>query len=227
MSAADATVVPLRRGDVGAIYRLYLAALARVPNPAAVRPDEPSFFDTIFDTGGEVLGLLAAGRLAAYGVLRPELTSELDRVGLEGIAGPCERLWVLDGSAVHPDYWRHGMQRTIIEERLARIAALGARHVIAKASPGNLPSLRNLLKCGFVTVGLVRKPYGWRYVQYRPVAAPIVQPAEGIWIAAGNIEEARARFAAGEVASACHAGADHVVELQFAQMPALRSRWSP
>ncbi|MEM8664462.1 MAG: GNAT family N-acetyltransferase [Pseudomonadota bacterium] len=219
------SAVRLARADVVRVYALYLSALAAVPNPAAVRPDEPGFFDTVFDDGGEILGLEADGVLIAYGVIRPELAREHDRVGLEGIVAPDARLWVLDGSAVHPAWWRHGFQRTIIKARLARLGELlgaAAGHAIAKASPGNLPSLRNLLKCGFVTVEMIEKPYGWRYVQYRPVDAPVSQPSGGRWINAGAVEDASARFARGEVANACH-GEGLAAELRFVAMPGLRA----
>ena len=208
--------VRLARSDVDEVYRLYLSALARLPNPAAVRPDEPAFFEEIFDVGGEIVGFRDGPALIAYGVLRPVLDSEHDRKGLGHVVPADAPLMVLDGSAVGPAYWKRGLQRAIIETRIAEAARLGASHVIAKASPANIPSMRNLLKRGFATVALVRKPYGWRYVNHRPVAAALSQPAGCEWMDAGRIDEAQARFAAGEAAFACEADEIGGARLAFA-----------
>lgn len=214
---ADTTLeeVSLARTDVDEIYRLYLSALARLPNPAAVRPDEPAFFEDIFNVGGEIVGFRDGPALVAYGVLRPVLDSEHDRKGLGHVVPAEAALMVLDGSAVGPAYWKRGLQRAIIETRIAEAARLGAMHVIAKASPGNIPSMRNLLKSGFATVALVRKPYGWRYVNHRPVAASVRAPADCVWMDAGRIDEAQARFTAGEAAFACEADGQGGARLEF------------
>jgi len=210
--------VRLGREDVDEVYKLYLSSLARLPNPAAVRPDAPEFFEEIFDVGGGIVGFRDRDALIVYGVLRPSLENEHDRKGLSRVAAADAPLMVLDGSAVAPDYWKRGLQRAIIETRIAEAGRLGAAHVIAKASPGNIPSMRNLLKCGFATVTLVRKPYGWRYVNYRPVAAPLSAPQGGMWMESGRIDEANARFAAGEAAFACQADSDGTPWLSFAPL---------
>lgn len=211
--------VQLSRADISEIFALYLSALRAVPNPAAVRPDEPSFFDEIFDAGGEIIGFRDDGRLVAYGVIRPELDSEHDRHGLAPRVAPSAKLYVLDGSAVWPALWRHGLQRMIIETRIRRVAALGAVDVIAKASPGNFPSMRNLLNSRFAIITKVMKPYGWRYVHHRRVAFPAPDAGTGTWIEAGNVEEAERRFSAGEAAFACRAGPDGMPILRFADYP--------
>ncbi|WMS42981.1 GNAT family N-acetyltransferase [Acuticoccus sp. MNP-M23] len=214
-AASTLDEVRLTRGDVDEVYRLYLSALSRLPNPAAVRPDEPAFFDEIFAVGGGIVGFRDGPQLIAYGVLRPVLDSEHDRTGLASVVPAEAPLMVLDGSAVAPAYWRRGLQRAIIDTRIAEAARLGASHVIAKASPGNIPSMRNLLKCGFATVALVRKPYGWRYVNHRPVAAPVRPAADCQWMEAGRIDEAQDRFQAGEAAFACRAQDDGIGQLKF------------
>ena len=205
----------LARTDVGRIYALYLSALAAVPDPGAVRADEPEFFEAVFDDGGEIMGLWAEDGLAAYGVLRPELEREHDRLGLDRYVACDAPLRVLDGSAVRPAYWRLGLQRTVITMRIERAAAWGAGDVIAKASPANIPSMRNLLKAGFAIVAIVRKPYGWRYVHYRGVARAAARPALPDWIPAADIDAAAARFAAGEAAFECEVRADGKPWLAF------------
>ncbi|MEM7695967.1 MAG: GNAT family protein [Pseudomonadota bacterium] len=216
MSALPAVEeVRLGPDDIGEIYALYLAALSAVPNPAAVRVDDPSMFAWVFDVGGTILGLRDGEGLFAYGVVRPERAEEHDRHALSPHVAPDAHLLVLDGSAVRPTHWTRGFQREIIRRRIAFAGTLGASHVIAKASPGNYPSMRNLLKTGFAIVGLIEKPYGWRYIHHRPVAAPRAAPTSGIWIEAGRTAEAVARFGAGEGAFACHMGPDSLPHLRF------------
>lgn len=208
-SAGALTAVDLSRADVSEIYELYLSALSAVPNPAAVRADEPSFFDAVFDAGGQVLGFRGPDtRLAAYGVIRPELEEEHDRFGLDRLVPPDTPLWVLDGSAVRPTFWHLGLQRAMIERRLLRLRLGGIAYTIAKASPGNLPSMRNLLKRGFAIVTKIKKPYGWRYVHARRTNAAVISTSEGEWVASGDLKDADRRFAQGEAAFACHAGED-------------------
>ncbi|MEW5422381.1 N-acetyltransferase family protein [Amorphus sp. 3PC139-8] len=212
-------IVDLARQDVGDICRLFDAVIHAVARPDAVRPDEPSFFEQVFDVGGEILGLTCEGRLIAYGVLRPELASEHDRKALDGVAPADSVLFVVDGSAVHPDYWARALQRVLIRARIERAVNQGAETVIAKVSPNNLPSTRNLLKEGFRIVGRVRKPYGWRYIHHRSALAP---PPEAdrmpdIWRAAADIDAVTAEFEAGRCATRFRFGEDAVPELGFVE----------
>ncbi|MEM9222387.1 MAG: GNAT family N-acetyltransferase [Pseudomonadota bacterium] len=228
MTAADGaippgfTLVDLFETDIDRIQALHEAAMGAVPDPSAVRTDEPSFFAGIFHYGGEIVGLERDGELVAYGVLRPELESELDRVGLDGLVPARERLWVLDGSAARPDLWRGGLQRTLISLRLARLRQTAIDHAIAKASPRNIPSMRNLLKRGFATVGMVKKSYGWRYVQYRRVATAVSVPETGEWIEAADVVEVARHLDDGEFATTCRVGGDGIARLQFAILPDLK-----
>lgn len=213
----DLEPIRLSPADVDAIHGLHRETIAALPNPGAVRPDEPCFFEDIFACGGEITGLFGAEGLVAYGVLRPELASEKDRAGLDGWVAPQGTLWVLDGSAVKPTHWRRGLQRHIVALRIARAAALGAGDVIAKASPGNVPSMRNLLKSGFATVGSIRKSYGWRYIHYRPVSRAMGVAEAGTWVEAADLGEAQRRFEAGEVAGACALNEAGTPALRFAR----------
>lgn len=207
--------VALSPADVDVVMALHRETIAALPNPGAVRPDVPEFFEGIFASGGEIMGLYEGAVLVAYGVLRPELAREHDRVALEALVAPAAPLWVLDGSAVKPTHWRRGLQRHIVALRIAQVAARGVGDVIAKASPGNVPSMRNLLKSGFATVGLIEKTYGWRYIHYRPTHLAYTEPVAGDFIAAADIEEAERRFGAGEVASMCTVNKDGVAVLKF------------
>ncbi|MBJ3776346.1 GNAT family N-acetyltransferase [Acuticoccus mangrovi] len=201
-AATDFHTVDLSVDDVPAVFALYAESLAAVPDPAAVRADAPSFFEKIFAVGGEIIGLFDGLVMIGYGVIRPELEEEHDRVGLDRVVPADAPMRVLDGSAVRPAYWRHGLQRTTIDARIARAAELGATHVIAKASPGNVPSMRNLTKQGFHILGRVMKPYGWRYVHHRPVHLTAAEPIEGEWYPAHDVDGAEAMFREGRAAFA-------------------------
>ncbi|WP_108659365.1 GNAT family N-acetyltransferase [Acuticoccus kandeliae] len=209
-------VVNLSPADIPVVYELYRRALAAVPDPAAVRADEPSFFEDMFAVGGEILGLRCDGDLVAYGVLRPELAREHDRVGLDGLVAPDAVMRVLDGSAVRPDFWAHGLQRTIIDARIVRAGEEGASSVIAKAAPRNVPSMRNLTKRGFRIVGRVMKPYGWRYIHHRPVADEPVHPEDGTWTVSEDVDGSEARFEDGFYACSAQRDPHGVPLLRFA-----------
>ncbi|MEM0908511.1 MAG: GNAT family protein [Pseudomonadota bacterium] len=212
------SVASLDLQDVGLVYQLHKAAVAAVQNPDAVRPDTPPFFEGVFQDGGEIWGLFDGEGLAAYGVLRPELAREHDRQGLQRDVGADEPMRVLDGSATRPSLWGKGLQRHVVDMRVKRAGDLGADHVIAKAAPRNVPSMRNLLRCGFAIVGLVRKPYGWRYVHHRPVRAAVAFEGAGEWQPATSIKAAEERFLLGEGAVACDAPQQGEAQLKFAPL---------
>lgn len=213
--------VSLGMGDIDAIDGLFRATVAAVPNPAAVRPDEPAFFEEVLARGGEIVGLTASGALIAYGVLRPEFEDQHDRHGLARLVADDWPLFVTDGSAVHPAYWTHSLQRVLIRERIDRAVAQGARSIIAKVSPANLPSMRNLLKEHFRIVARVRKPYGWRYVHQRGVVDfPEVVEMPEIWEAAADVDAAQALFEAGYGAVRFRLGEEARPELGFVRVDA-------
>ena len=211
--------VTLGLDDAPAIDRLFHATVAAVPNPNAVRPDEPAFFQGVLDHGGEIIGLTVGGSLIAYGVLRPEFPDQHDRDGLARLVPADAPLFVTDGSAVHPSYWAHSLQRVLIRERIARAVRQGARAIIAKVSPANLPSTRNLLKEQFRIVARVRKPYGWRYVHQRAaVDFETVTEDPQIWRVAADVDGAQALFEAGYGAVRFRLGAQSRPELGFVKI---------
>lgn len=211
-----AAVVSLAPHDVPRVHAIYLASLAALPDPSAVRRDEPAFFDWIFASGGEILGLSIDGALVAYGCLRPEVALEHDRVGLSGRVPDGATIRVLDGSAVLPAFWKAGLGRQVIVARIDRAGELGTEHVVAKASPGNVPSMRNLTRCGFRVVGRVMKPYGWRYVHHRAVRWAEPEPEGGEWLPSADVDGAEALFRAGRFAFAARCDEAGRALLKFA-----------
>ncbi|MGX1099745.1 GNAT family N-acetyltransferase [Amorphus sp. MBR-141] len=212
--------VTLGVGDIAAIDHLFRATVAAVPDPAAVRPDEPAFFEDVLARGGEIIGLTVAGALIAYGVLRPEFGDQHDRDGLGRLVDLDAPLFVVDGSAVHPSYWSRSLQRVLIRERIDRAVRQGGRAVIAKVSPANLPSTRNLLRENFRIVARVRKPYGWRYVHQRAAVDFAPTPEAEIWRLAADVDAAQALFDDGYGAVRFRIGPDSLPELGFVKIDA-------
>ena len=211
--------VTLGLDDIPVIDGLFRATVAAVSNPAAVRPDEPAFFEGVLDHGGEIIGLTVEGSLIAYGVLRPEFDDQHDRDGLAHLVAADAPLFVTDGSAVHPSYWSHSLQRVLIRERIDRAVRQGAQAVIAKVSPANLPSTRNLLKEHFRIVARVRKPYGWRYVHQRAaVDFEEMDETPEVWRVAADVDGAQALFEAGYGAVRFRLGAQSRPELGFVKI---------
>lgn len=223
VASLDAPIetVSLGLDDIPAIDALFRATVAAVSDPAAVRPDEPAFFEGVLEHGGEIIGLTMGGALIAYGVLRPEFEDQHDRDGLARFVSPDAPLFVVDGSAVHPSCWSRSLQRVLIRERIDRAVRQGARTVIAKVSPANLPSTRNLLKEDFRIVARVRKPYGWRYVHQRAAVdyAPTPDVPE-IWQMAADVDGAQALFDAGYGAVRFRMGVQPEPELGFVKIDA-------
>lgn len=218
---APIETVSLGMDDVPAIDALFRATVAAVPNPAAVRPDEPAFFEEVLARGGEIVGLTVEGDLIAYGVLRPEFQDQHDRHDLARLVADDWPLFVTDGSAVHPAYWTHSLQRVLIRERIDRAVGQGARAIVAKVSPANLPSMRNLLKEHFRIVARVRKPYGWRYVHERAaVDFPEVSEMPEIWRATADVDGAQILFEAGYGAVRFRLGEEARPELGFVKIDA-------
>ncbi|MDQ0317542.1 GNAT family N-acetyltransferase [Amorphus orientalis] len=215
-STDDIETVELGRADIGDIVAVHRAALAAMPRSELVRPDGPETFNRMFDMGGEILGLIEHRRLAGYGMLRPERDGMGDREGLARVVPEAGVLFVVDGAAVHPEYWTRSLQRVLIRERLDHARRRGAGHVVATAAPGNIASIRNLLKEGFRVVDGLRKSYGLRYVLHRQVReAEAVEPE--IWGDLGDLDGSRSLFQAGYCATRFRLGDDARPELGFTE----------
>lgn len=162
----------LDTSDVSAVWDLHRVALASVPEPGLVKPEDAGFFERMTGADGVTLGGFANSRLVAYGVLQWTLAADDDprtRFGLT--AGT--RLAKLAGSSVHPDWRGKGLHEQVITRRSEQALALGYRHLYATTAPGNWRSWTNLLDTGFAVRALVQK-YGtlWRFLLHHDPDPP-------------------------------------------------------
>lgn len=139
----------LQPADLEAMHALHLESVVGMA-PQAVKPETRAFLRSLLEGRGRVLGGWASDRLVAYGVLQHDLLPEdapRELLGLAPGAGLCK----LAGAAVHPAWRGAGLQRWLIEQRMA---LAGDCAVFATAAPCNLPSWHNLLAGGLMVRAL-------------------------------------------------------------------------
>jgi GNAT superfamily N-acetyltransferase len=139
----------LGSADLQGMHALHLESVAGMA-PQAVKPETRAFLQSLLGGRGRVLGGWSGEQLVAYGVLQHDLLPEdapRELLGLPPRAGLCK----LAGAAVHPAWRGGGLQRWLIQQR---IALAGDCAVFATAAPCNLPSWHNLLAAGLMVRGL-------------------------------------------------------------------------
>lgn len=141
--------------DLTAMYDLHQRSLEGMA-VQVVKPESRDFLRELLQGRGIVTGAWCEDALVAYGVLQHDLLPEDDPRDLLGLAA-AQPVRKLAGAAVAPGWRGLGLQRLLIERRLA--SAPGAAVLFATAAPGNLPSWRNLLAYGFAVRALVHR-YG-------------------------------------------------------------------
>ncbi len=140
---------PLQPGDLPAMDALHRRSIAGMA-AQVVKPETVEFLASLLHGRGRVIGAWHGAALVAYGVLQHELLAEDDPRQLLGLAAG-HPLAKLAGAAVAPSWRGHGLQRQLIERRLA--LAAGAA-LFATAAPGNVVSWHNLLAFGFAVRAL-------------------------------------------------------------------------
>lgn len=144
----------LQPQDLAAMHGLHLRSIAGMA-AQAVKPETVEFLASLLHGRGRVSGAWAGAELVAYGVLQHELLAHdapRELLGLPGHAPLCK----LAGAAVHPDWRGHGLQRLLVQRRLAMA---GACSVFATSAPCNPASWRSLLACG-LSVRALQYRYG-------------------------------------------------------------------
>ena len=155
--------------DLPVMHALHLLSMAGMA-PQAVKPESRDFLSSLLQGRGRVIGAWHGDALAAYGVLQHDLLPEDDPRGLLGLdaAAPVRKL---AGAAVAPGWRGRGLQRALIERRIACAPADAV--LFSTAAPSNPHSWRNLLARGFAVRALVYRYGGHpRYLLARV-------PAEG------------------------------------------------
>ena len=155
-------------------------ALARrvtgqIEDKTTFRPLGREELETFFGDRGRVLGILAEGRLIAYGLLAfPGLSG--DNIG-RLLALPEKSLQAvaqLESSAVDPDWRGNGLQDLVIRHRMRFALDMEFSQAMGHVSPNNPISLVNVLRCGLGIRALAERRPGYpRFIchcdQSRPV----------------------------------------------------------
>ena len=167
---------PLHPGDLTTMHALHLRSIAGMA-ARVVKPETLEFLASLLDGRGRVIGAWQGEALVAYGVLQHELLAEDDPRRVLGLAAG-HPLAKLAGAAVAPEWRGLGLQRLLIERRLAMAGEQTA--LFATAAPGNLASWHNLLAGGFAVRALQYRYGGHaRYLLAR-VPGARCEPAQAL-----------------------------------------------
>jgi GNAT superfamily N-acetyltransferase len=187
--------------DADAVHALHLRAIDQGV-PGAVRPDSRDHFAHILGGEGQIIGLKTEqGVLVAYAVLtyRPEALPEYG-AALNLPEPEWQVLACLDGISVHPAWRGNGVHTLLASWRIELARSAGKRHVCATAAPSNHISWETLTSAGLRVVNIGRFYGGMlRYVLYRDLDKPIVQPDPGssVALSIGAIDQQRELLKAG------------------------------
>ena len=107
----------LRPADLATLHALHRASIAGLP-PAMVKPESLDFLASLLHGRARVQGAWDGDALVAYGVLQHDLLPTDNPRAHLGLA-PAQALFKLAGAAVAPHWRGQGLQRTLIERRLA------------------------------------------------------------------------------------------------------------
>lgn len=150
--------------DLAAVDDLHRRAIGAA-GPDVVKPEHPDFFAAILGGRGRMIGVFAADRLIAYGVLQHVIPADDDPRPLVGAGAAVQRV-KLAGASVAPDQRGSGLQRALISARVRLAHENYTQPLIlyATSAPGNTASWSNLLAEGFHIRGI--KLYYGGYPRY-------------------------------------------------------------
>ncbi len=189
------TIHLLTPGEVDTVHTLHMRAVDQGV-PGAVRPDTRDHFAQILGGAGQIIGLKTTqGILVAYAVLtyKPDaLRDYCDSLGLP--EAERDSLACLDGISVHPAWRGNGVHTLLAGWRIETARIAGKRHVCATVAPSNHISWETLISVGMRVMTLGRFYGGMlRYVLYRDLDAPVMQPdpASSVALSIGAIDQQR------------------------------------
>ena len=183
----------LQPQDLPAMHALHLCSIEGMA-AQTVKPETREFLHGLLLGRGRVIGAWHGAALAAYGVLQHDLLAQDDPRPLLGLA-PGQVLYKLAGAAVAPAWRGQGLQRQLIARR---VAWAGDAALFATAAPGNVPSWRSLLACGFAVRALQYRYGGHaRYLLARVPGAALAHGAPARELAQDDIPGQEALLAQG------------------------------
>jgi ribosomal protein S18 acetylase RimI-like enzyme len=160
----------LNPADLPALMEVQEIVRQSLPDPDLFQCEEESYYTRAMAAGGAAFGAFDGDRMAGFGlVIFPGAHPDNLCRDLPDAAIDPREVAHLDGSAAHPAYRGHGIQRRLSELRMAYAAERGARHFLMTVSPGNPHSLRNHLNHGGFRVQALKRKYSgvWRLILYR------------------------------------------------------------
>lgn len=187
----------LGKDDVDEVFTLHRRVIRTLPSDLVAREIREFFLDHV-EYKGRLLGLFTRQGLVAYAVL--------------GLPGPAHanfgtdhhlpadqmlRVAHLDGASVDPLYRGNHLHRLLVHWRLDEARAAGRPIVLSTTAPGNFHSLDNLLACGLLIRGLMRKFGGWRYLLRRDLDLDVAPAGSGQWVDAEELTVHAALLQAG------------------------------
>ncbi|OSQ36745.1 GNAT family N-acetyltransferase [Thalassospira mesophila] len=201
-------IIRLGQGHLGAVIDLHHKVLSLLPAGLAAQETDRFFADHISDCG-QIYGAFNGENLIAYSILG------LPRAGDPNFGTdhqlPSDQLADvahIDGVAVAPAWRGQGWHRKMIDHRLATAQVHGRKIMLSTVAPGNLPSLRSLMSCGFTICGIIEKFGGIRYLMRQDVSAgtnspPVLAAQETLttidWVNIDDLARQRAFFARGAI----------------------------
>lgn len=210
------TARPLTPADVEAIYALHLEVVSHMRAPGLVRRDSRDYFAAHVDGAGFILGAFSGERLIGYGLSSfPRDPAENYGVPLGVPSDQLPLVGQLEGAAVSVDHWGRGLHFLLAGWRAVCLADSGYRHICATVAPGNVWSLRNLLRTGLV-IRAVGHLYGGllRFIlQHDRQGPPTPDPATSVSVPLDDLDRQRALLAEGYFCHACttRGPGDHVL----------------
>lgn len=170
MSAAippELTCRRLEAPDLPAVIALHHRMRVTLPRDL-IAFETDAFFADHMQALGRIYGCFAGDELAAYAVLGLPGPDDAN-FGTDHGLSPRELRLVahLDGAAVIEPWQGHGLQRALSVLRMREARRHGRLIMLSTAAPLNLPSLTNLLLCGFEVRGLAEKFGGARFLMRR------------------------------------------------------------